>query len=160
METMNQEPLNLKLERYTPKWAFKQRARRSLVIAFHAVFLVLGLLTSSDSNLKLMAIPVFGLLMVCIVWLIGATRARSDLPDNMLDEREIADRNVVYLNAFRNLMGIVALLYIATTILEIFGITIPAMQPRDILMVLFVVGLFLPTCVMAWTQPDAIAEIE
>lgn len=158
--TMNQEPLNLKLERYTPKWAFKQRARRNLVIAFYAMLFLLRILISSNSNLKPIALPLLVLAMVCLVWLVGATRARADMPDNLLDEREIADRNVVYLNAFRNLMGIVAVLYITTAIFEIIGIAIPAVQPRDLLMGLFVVGLFMPTCVMAWTQPDPISELE
>ncbi len=160
MDTMKQEPLNLKLERYTPKWAFKQRARRQMVIAFYAALIVLGVLVFGNSSLKLFALPLVALSIVCLVWLIGATHARADLPDNLLDEREIADRNLVYLNAFRNLMGIITVLYSTTIILELFGIAIPALQPRDFLMGLFVAGLFMPTCVMAWTQPEPIPDLE
>lgn len=92
--------------------------------------------------------------VVILAWLIGATRARADSPDEYLDEREIFVRNEVYLKSFRILGAIISLGFLVTPFLPT-GIRL---EPRDVFSLLFPIVLFLPTCVLAWTQPDPLED--
>lgn len=144
------EPLNFKLSRVTPKWALKQRTRRWIVILFFAVPFLAGVAAGYINSLWSLLFAPFAIVpIVLLAWLIGATKARADSPDEYLDEREIAVRNVVYLEAFRVIGAVIAVGFIVTNLLPDFKL-----EARTILGVLFPLVLILPTCILAWTQPD------
>ncbi len=151
------EPLNFKLARVTPLWAFKQYARRALVIALMLSPFALLLAPLISSNNQLFAVVLASLFLigyiVILAWLIGATRARADSPDAYLDEREIAMRNEVYLKSFRIIGALVSVGFVIFTVFP--DAPVPA---RGVFGLLFPIVLFLPTCVLAWTQPDPLEE--
>jgi hypothetical protein len=152
--TMNQEPLNFKLARITPKWAFKQRARRLLVAMFFLVPFVAGVAAGYLNSLWSLLFTPFAIVpILSFLWLVGATGARADSPDEYLDEREIAVRNEVYLNAFRILGAIIAFGFALLTFFPNLPIT-----ARNVVATLFPIALLLPTFVLAWTQPDPLEE--
>lgn len=152
--TMNQEPLNFKLARITPKWAFRQRARRFLIAMFFAVPFVAGVAAGYLNSLWSLLFAPFAIVpILCFLWLVGATGARADSPDEYLDEREIAVRNEVYLNAFRVLGAIIAVGYLVLTFFPNLSIT-----AKNVVATLFPIALLLPTFVLAWTQPDPLEE--
>jgi hypothetical protein len=146
------EPLNFKLAQVTPRWVFPQRARRMLVLGLILTIALIVIPTNLTQGAPWsVAIAVLGLVwsITSVVWLIGATRARADSPDAYVDEREIAFRNEVYLNAFRWLGGLIAVLYTVLTFLP--DETISA---RNMFTLLFPIVLFAPTLTIAWMQPD------
>lgn len=157
MKSNKPQLLNFKLAKITPKWAFKQDARRMLIVALCLCPIVLGISVVFGSDLLKSVCAVLCLVFVvtCLVWLIGATHARADSPDAYLDEREIATRNEVYLQSFRIVGVLIALGFL---VVKLFP-RLP-LNASDVFSFLFPIVLFLPTCVMAWTQPDAISEIE
>lgn len=154
--TNNQEPLNFKLARVTPKWALKQRARRWMVILFFVVPFMAGTTAGYINSLWSLLLAPFAIApMVLLVWLIGATQARADSPDQYLDEREVAMRNVAYLEAFRVIGGLIALGFILTSLLPNLKL-----EAKTVFAMLFPLMLVLPTCVLAWIQPDPITDLE
>lgn len=150
------EPLNFKLARVTPKWVFKQSSRRALVVALTLSPLALVLAVFSSSINPLFAIVLALLLLigyfVIMAWLVGATRPNS--PDQYLDEREISVRNEVYLKSFRIIALLVGLGFAAFTFFPNSSI-----NARIVFSLLFPIVMFLPTCVLAWTQPDPLEEV-
>jgi hypothetical protein len=152
--TMKPEPLNFILARITPKWAFKQRARRFLIALFLAVPFVAGVAAGYLNSLWSLLFAPFAIVpILCFLWLVGATGARADSPDEYLDEREIAVRNEVYLNAFRILGAIIALGFALLTFFPNAPIS-----AKNVVATLFPIALLLPTFVLAWTQPDPLEE--
>jgi drug/metabolite transporter superfamily protein YnfA len=150
------EPLNFKLAKITPRWAFPQRARRALVLSLvPALALTVVPATLTQSAPWSLATTVLGLLWIVLslIWLMGATHSRADSPDVYLDEREITLRNEVYLNTFRWIGALVALLYLTLTLLPDTNLS-----ARDLLAVLFPTVLFAPTLTMAWMAPDPLKE--
>ena len=149
------EPLNFKLARVTPRWAFKQSSRRVLVIVLCLTPLLFGTPVLANGALWTALLVIAALLfcIVCIAWLIGATHARADSPNEYLDEREIAMRNEVYLKSFRIVGALISLGFVVFTVFP--DAPIPA---RGAFSLLFPIVMFLPTCVLAWTQPDPLEE--
>lgn len=153
--TIPQEPLNFKLSRVTPRWAFKQSARRWLVVLFFLVPFVAGIGAGYLYSLWSLLFAPFAIMpILCFIWLVGATGARADSPDEFLDEREIAMRNEAYLNAFRILGAILALGFMVLTLFPDLPIT-----AKSVLAILFPIALLLPTFTLAWTQPDPLEEL-
>jgi hypothetical protein len=151
---MQPEPLNFKLTKITPKWAFKQAARRWMVILFFAVPFLAGTAAGFINSLWSLLFAPFALVpVVLFLWLVGATQARADSPDQYLDEREVALRNATYLEAFRIVGALIALGFIVTTLL-------PSLQleAKTVFAVFFPLVIVLPTFVLAWTQPDPLEE--
>jgi hypothetical protein len=152
--TMKPEPLNFRLTRITPKWALKQRARRILVAAFFVVPFLAGVAAGYINSLWSLLFAPFAIVpILCFLWLVGATGARADSPDEYLDEREIAVRNEVYLNAFRILGAMIALGFVLLTFFPNAPIS-----AKNVVATLFPITLLLPTLVLAWTQPDPLEE--
>jgi hypothetical protein len=159
MTRERQPPLNLKLVKLTPKWAFTQRARRGLVVALYAAPItasIIAALGNGAIGALFVTIPLLLSAIVFLLWLVGATQARADLPDEYLDEREIKVRNEVFLNAFRILMALISIAFIISEFLAEFA----RVRPVQIIGLLFFLGLFLPTAIMAWTQPDPLRDLE
>ena len=154
--TMKPEPLNFKLVGITPKWAFKQRARRFLVVMLFTVPFFAGVAAGYLNSLwSLMFAPFAIVPILCFLWLVGATGARADTPDEYLDEREIATRNEVYLQAFRIVGALIALGFLVVSLFP----KVP-LDAKTVFSFLFPIVLFLPTCVLAWIQPDPISDLE
>jgi hypothetical protein len=152
---MQPEPLNFKLARITPKWAFKQTARRWMVVLFFAVPFVAGVAAGYINSLwSLLFAPFAFVPIVLFLWLVGATNAKADSPDQYLDEREIAVRNLVYLEAFRIVGALIALGFIFTTLLPDLQL-----EAKTVFAVFFPLLIVLPTCVLAWIQPDPLEEV-
>jgi hypothetical protein len=91
--------------------------------------------------------------IVLFVWLVGATNAKADSPEQYLDEREIALRNQVYLESFRLVGALVALGFILTTLLPNLQL-----EAKTVFGMLFPLVIVLPTCVLAWIAPDPLEE--
>jgi uncharacterized membrane protein YbjE (DUF340 family) len=154
------EPLNLKLSRITPAWARPQRARRILVIAMFtlpfAAGTLAGLLSSGANAWPIRVLAVLGVLagLVCYAWLVGATSARADMPDDYLDERERGQRDQVYRLAFINLMGLIALGFVISRFTPAFE----RLPSETLIGLLFFVGMLMPTTVLAWIEPDPVQD--
>jgi hypothetical protein len=152
--TMKPQPLNFKLARITPKWAFKQSARRWLVVLFFLVPFMAGTAAGYLNSLwSLLFAPFTVVPFLFAIWLVGSTGARADSPDEYLDEREIAVRNETYLNAFRILGAILALGFGIFTFFPDLPIS-----AKNVFAILFPIALLLPTFTLAWTQPDPLEE--
>ena len=149
------EPLNIQFARFTPRWAKPQRARRALVIAMYAVPFVAGALAASHQPV-LLILAGLGVLftILCFVWLIGATSARADMPNDYLDERERSERDQTYRIAFINVMGVIALGFLVSRFTPwLDNVSAPAL-----IGLLFFVGMLMPTAVQAWVEPDPIED--
>lgn len=153
--TAKQKPLSFMLAGLTPKWAFKQRARRWLVALFFPIPFLAGVAVGYiDSPWRLLFAPLIVVPMVFLVWLIASTGAHTTKPDNCLDEREITVRNGVYLRAFR-------VLSIGITVIFAAFVFFPASPviAQVALYLLFSMAWLLPTFILAWTQPDPLEEV-
>jgi hypothetical protein len=155
MTANQQEPLNLKLSRITPAWAKPRAARRILVIVMYAAPTLGALVVGAAQNdpFRLVGLPLFLLYPLCWAWLAGATQARADLPDAYLDEREVGLRNQAYMGAFKGLMFVIAIVFALTTLFDR-----SRFSASSLIALLFTFGLPLPTAVLAWMQPDAVAD--
>jgi hypothetical protein len=152
--TMQPEPLNFKLARVTPKWAFKQAARRWMVVLLFAVPFLAGTAAGYINSLWSLLFAPFALVpIVLFLWLVGATHAKADSPDQYLDEREIVLRNQTYLEAFRIVGFLIALGFILTTLLPNLQL-----EAKTVFAMLFPLMLILPTLVLAWIAPDPLEE--
>jgi hypothetical protein len=158
MNSTQTEPLNLRLVRITPRWVRSRAWRRRLAVAYYlapTLWLVLGAVW--PSSLLWLAPFGLGIPLLSLLWLMGATGARADLPDTLLDEREQQLRGEVYQSAFIFLMGMVALVYLVLTLLEAVGVNLP-LEPRNLIGLLFFAGFPLPTLVQAWREPEPLEE--
>lgn len=162
--TMKQEPLNLQLVRYTPKWAYRQRARRRLVIAMYGIpSIAIGsqiLFPSLFSSLILLVsvIPT----LICWAWVVGATRAVGDMPDEYLDERERSTRDTSYRLAYAYFTGAIVLLglyvYFAVDAPRL-GLPLPTLSSSSIWFpTLLYSALSLPSAMFAWLEPDPVED--
>ena len=82
-----------------------------------------------------------------------SVQSRADLPDTALDEREVAQRDRVYLHAYQGLATAALLLLIALTI---HGDRSTLTYEELSAATWFVLGLSLglPSAILAWTTPD------
>ena len=155
-------------ERHTPKWVFKQRFRRGLVVSYFIFPILLALFTILQLELTptfvFAVIIVFCLtiinMLLCRLLLTLGTRGLTEGLGKTLDEREMQVRNKVYYNAFNILIGLVTVSFLSVNILPKFGIEISKVESNLFIVVLVYIGLALPTMVLAWTQPDSITDLE
>ena len=157
-----------------------RRARRRLVIAWSAV-LVLGTVLTLAGRLqdtlgpalvidgigvKLVTdpLPLF-LVAGALGWVVRtAVRRVADLPDEDIDERQIALRDRTYLVAYRILATTVAWLLLAALIVADASATrIVSASVADWIMsdaLFFVIALlaFLPSAVLAWYASDEVDD--
>ncbi|MFM2412043.1 MAG: hypothetical protein RLZZ587_376 [Actinomycetota bacterium] len=129
-------------------------ARRALVIGFSAAALAL-LVTAIDFGAGdvingllsgIVFIALGGMLFLGYFALRTSVRQLADAPDELLDERQIAVRNSVYLHAYR-LSAAVMLCVLVVALFDILS------WPN----VLFTVAMLmaaLPSMVLAWQLPD------
>jgi hypothetical protein len=152
--TKKPQPLNFKLAQITPKWAFKQSARRWMVVLFFLVPFIAGTAAGYLNSLWSLVFAPFAILpFLFFIWLVGSTHAKADSPDEFLDEREIAVRNETYLNAFRILGAVITFGFGVFT----FFPDVP-ISAKNVFAILFPIALLLPTFTLAWTQPNPLEE--
>ncbi len=82
-----------------------------------------------------------------------SVRSRADLPDTALDEREVAQRDRVYLHAYQGVASAALLILFALTI---HGDRSTLSYEELSAATWFVLGLSLglPSAILAWTAPD------
>ena len=157
-----------------------RRARRRLVIAWSAV-LVLGTALTLAGRLqdalgRAFAIDGIGvkffadpLPQVFVAGALGwvlrtAVRRVADLPDEHIDERQIALRDRTYLIAYRILATAVGWLLIAAWIVadasatRIVSSSVADWIMSDALFVIIPLLAFLPSAVLAWYAPDEVDD--
>jgi uncharacterized membrane protein YbjE (DUF340 family) len=155
MTHVKPEPLNLQFVRITPNWAKPQRARRTLAITMYAMLFVSEILFLQD-YLALQFLAGLGMVitMTSFGWLIGATNARADMPNEFLDERERSTRDQTYRFAFINVMGVIALGFLSSSLTPWLN----NFSAPELIVLLFFVGALMPTAVQAWVEPDPVLE--
>jgi DoxX-like family len=148
--------------RNTPQWAFKQGARRWLVVAnFVGVVGLVNPLKILSPPLAVILLTLFFLsALFSMTWIMGATHVHSELRENMLDERETHNRNRAYYIAFRVLLLMIALLGVVSLILVVSQISMPTISIGELALGSIVFVSILPTYVLAWIQPDPISDLE
>jgi uncharacterized membrane protein YbjE (DUF340 family) len=150
------EPLNLKLSHITPAWARPQRARRILAVVMYSLPFLTGTLAGLTDTWLTRGLTALAVIasVICFLWLVGATSARADMPNEYLDEREITQRDQVYRLAFINLMGLIALGFMISRFMPGFEL----LSSATLIGLLFFVGLLMPTAVLAWIEPDPVQD--
>jgi hypothetical protein len=134
-------------------WRTQKRRRIQVVFALAGLALYLG-----GSLLGFPFASLFGLvLFLAFAWLLRiTTRGLADLPGSLLDERQLAVRNAVYVAAYRVTGGIFAVLAI---ICIGFSLTDRAQISTSASLQTLIGALFLavvtPSCLVAWTEREA-----
>jgi hypothetical protein len=82
-----------------------------------------------------------------------SVRSRADLPDTVLDEREVAQRDRVYLHAYQGL-ATAALLIVFVLTLHGDRSTLTYEELSAATWFLLGLSLGLPSAILAWTTPD------
>lgn len=157
-----------------------RRARRRLVIAWSAVLVLGTALTLAERlqdalgpalvidgiGVKLVTdrLPLF-LVAGALGWVVRtAVRSVADLPDEDIDERQIALRDRTYLVAYRILATTVAWLLLAAWIVadasatRIVSASVADWIMSDALFFIITLILFLPSAILAWYAPDEVDD--
>jgi hypothetical protein len=157
-----------------------RRARRRLVVAWTAVVVataalplvarlqdVLGPAVVVDGvGLKLVADPIAWFVVASLIgWVLRmAVRSVADLPDEEIDERQVALRDRTYLIAYRILAVTVAWLVLAAYIVadasatRIVSSSVADWIMSDAMFVVIPLVAFLPSAVFAWYAPDEMED--
>ncbi len=155
-------------------------ARRRLVVAWSAVVVaaavlplamrlqdVLGPAVEIDGiGLKLVADPIgWFVLASAIGWVLRtAVRRVADLPDEEIDERQVALRDRTYLIAYRILAVTVAWLVLVAYIVgdasatRVVSSSVADWIMADAMFVVIPLVAFLPSSVLAWYAPDGVDD--
>jgi len=139
-----------------PRWSplRTRRVRRALVIAYVGVLLAVTTASFVDtqSNVWVSAAGLAGAFLLMIGYLVVRTSVRNlaDAPDELLDERQIAVRNEVYLHAYR-LSSIPILFAIAFYLLDVAS-------PEFLWISMVMTMAALPSLVMGWNLPGESPE--
>lgn len=155
-----------------------RRARQRVVVGW-ALLLVVTAATSLAGRLQdpssallvlrwsdrwLTTEPFFWFLLVAAVGMllrIGVGRV-ADLPDTVIDERQIALRDRSYLLAYRIISTVIAVLVVTGYIIldairtDRIADAVAAWAAGDAIWTLMPLLFFLPSAVLAWTTPDEI----
>jgi hypothetical protein len=157
-----------------------RRARRGLVVAWSAVLVAAAVLPLAvrlqdalgpalvidGLGLKLVAdpLPLFAV-AAALGWIVRtAVRRVADLPDEDIDERQIALRDRTYLIAYRIVGATVLWLMLAAFIVadasatRAISASVAAWLMDDLFFVLVTLIIFLPSAVLAWYVPDEVDD--
>jgi hypothetical protein len=155
-------------------------ARRRLVVAWSAAIVatavlplamrlqdVLGPAVVVDGiGLKLVADPIAGFAVASVIgWVLRtAVRRVADLPDEDIDERQVALRDRTYLVAYRILAVTVAWLVLGAYIVgdasatRLVSTSVADWIMADAMFVVIPLVAFLPSAVLAWYAPDEVDD--
>jgi hypothetical protein len=156
------------------------RARRRLVVAWSAVVVAaavvplamrlqdaLGPAVMVDGiGLKLVADPIGWFALASVIgWMLRtAVRRVADLPDEDIDERQVALRDRTYLIAYRILAVTFAWLALAAYIVgdasatRVVSSSVADWIMADVMFVVIPLVAFLPSAVLAWYAPDEVDD--
>jgi hypothetical protein len=159
-----------------------RRARRRLVIVWSAVLVATAVLPLAmrlqdalgpalvlDSiGLKLVAEAFPGFLVALVLgWMLRtAVRRVADLPDEEIDERQVALRDRTYLVAYRGLAVTVVWLLLAAWIVadasatRVVSASVADWIMSDVMFVMIAFVAFLPSAVMAWHSEDEVDALD
>lgn len=159
-----------------------RRARRRLFIVWSAVLVATAVLPFAirlqdalgpaivvdGIGLRLVAEAFPGFLVALVLgWMLRTSIGRvSDLPDEHLDERQLALRDRTYVLAYRGLAVTVVWLLLAAWIVadasatRVVSSSVAGWIMSDAMFVMIALALFLPSAVMAWHADDDVAEPE
>jgi hypothetical protein len=136
------------LRRLVPR---TRAGRRSTVIAF-GLSLVLTAIFGALPDAPVLTLLAIIAAMGVGVLIRSSVGATADLPDDRLDERLVAERNVAYLGAYRLVATVFVLIAVTADVLHVrFDITplLGAMLP-----VAPPLCLFAPSAFIAWNRSD------
>lgn len=153
-----------------------RRARRGLVLVWSAVLLAAAVLPLAARlqdvlgpgliidgvGMNLVADPFPPFLIGSVLGLLIRTSVRSeaDLPDEAIDERQIAWRDRSYLVAYRiasaTVMSVLLAAYIVSDAVATRAVSagVAAWLSSDLFFILIVLLAFLPSAVLAWYSDD------
>ncbi len=117
-------------------------------------------------GLKLVADPIAGFAIASVIgWVLRtAVRRVPDLPDEEIDERQVALRDRTYLIAYRILAVMVAWLVLAAYIVgdasatRVVSSSVADWIMADAMFLIIPLVAFLPSAVLAWYAPDEVDD--
>lgn len=167
------------LVRRIEQWFATRGARRRLVVAWSVALVATAVLPLAmrlqdtlgpalvigGIGMGLVAEPFLGFFGFFVASMLGwmlrtAVRRVADLPDEDIDERQVALRDRTYLVAYRVLSVSVAWLLLAAYIVtdasatRVVSSAVAEWVMSDALFVIFPLVLFLPSAVLAWYSDD------
>jgi phosphate/sulfate permease len=164
------------LVRRIEQWFATRGARRRLVVAWSVALVATAVLPLAmrlqdtlgpalvigGIGMGLVAEPFLGFFVASALgWILRtAVRRVADLPDEDIDERQVALRDRTYLVAYRVLSVSVAWLLLAAYIVtdasatRVVSSAVAEWVMSDALFVIFPLVLFLPSAVLAWYSDD------
>lgn len=127
-------------------------ARRALVVLWVAATLAIGIAWPIGvvGSWALVGLPVW---IVVFYALRRSVRALADIPDEFLDERQVAVRDRVYLHAYRLFAAAVLILLFALSII-VDRHTLTYEDMSGAMWAALGLSLGLPSAVLAWTTTD------
>ncbi len=158
----------------------RRRARRRLVVAWSAAIVATAVLPLAmrlqdalgpalvvdGIGLKLVADPIAGFAIASVIgWVLRtAVRRVPDLPDEEIDERQVALRDRTYLIAYRILAVTFAWLVLAAYIVgdasatRVVSTSVADWIMADAMFVVIPLVAFLPSAVLAWYARDEVDD--
>lgn len=139
-----------------PRWRqLRTRpVRRTLVIAYVVVLVAVSVVSlgDSESNAWLSFAGLVGTLTLLVGYLVVRTSVRNlaDAPDELLDERQIAVRNEVYLHAYR--------LSVLPILVAMIYFVLDVKAPEYLWISGAMTMAALPSLVLAWNLPGEAPE--
>jgi uncharacterized membrane protein len=142
-------------------WLMSQPVRRRLVVVLVACCVALVLI-SSASPTYLLAVPLLAAILAGDLLLYVATRRVAELPEAAVDERQEAVRNRAYRIAYRIIVNLIiwpgGLVALLASEGDPHGWLRSIGGNTTLVIALITAGCqllaFLPTIVLAWTEPD------
>jgi len=157
-----------------------RRARRRLVVAWSVAVVATGVLplvarlqdafgpaiVIDGVGYKFIADPIAGFVIASLIgWTLRtAVRRVADLPDEEIDERQVALRDRTYLIAYRILAVAVAWLVFAAYIvgdasaMRVVSSSVADWIMADAMFLIIPLVAFLPSAVLAWYAPDEVDD--
>ena len=134
-------------------WRTQKRRRIQVAVALAALVLYLA-----GSLLGFPVASLFGLILFIAFALLLriTTRGLADLPGSVLDERQLAVRNAIYVSAYRVTGGLLAVLAIICIVLSWMNrAQISTAASLQTLLGALFLAIILPSCLVAWTEREA-----
>ena len=145
-----------------PAWLATRTARRALALLPAATFAV-GVLAATVGGGFALISALTGLCAYALAVLRRATRMLDNVPEDLLDEREISDRDHAYRRGFNltlSLLGALALLAVLDNVLaQETGVQLLENSGWPVLVgATFLTASMLPAAALAWTWRDPMDE--
>jgi hypothetical protein len=98
-------------------------------------------------------LPAVAVWVAVFYFLRRSVRTMADLPDEYLDERQVAVRDRVYLHAYRFFsLGVLIVLFVMAVLVDRYGLTYESVS--GVMWLAIGTSMGLPSAVLAWTTTD------